>query len=175
MDTYNEYKRIHYTLAPSGRYVGWTYYDNAIYYASHRTIELMAQGVKHQLYLQKKVSTRGYMIDINETPKDQVPIDKMRQGFLTRAYWGTKTTSKLTPEQKKIHERSVTPKKPTPVVPDEIKYDYYDYRQEGDKLIVIGCRKIAEYNLQKPVKQPDAEPDVEKVCINETLHLPNLN
>lgn len=171
MDSYNEYKRIHYTLAPSGMYVGWTYYENGLYYASHRTIELMAKGVKHQLYLQRKVSTRGYTIDIKETPRDQVPIDRMRQGFLTRAYWGQKTVQKLTPEQIKYNKKiGLFDKKTEPkadVKEPVVEYEYYDYRREGNKLIVIGCKKIAEYNLGDK-----KEPEPDEPALSGTLHLP---
>lgn len=169
MDSYNTYKHINYTLAPSGNYVGWTFYENGIYYASHRTLELMAKGVKHQLYLQKKVSTRGYTLANKPTPKEDVPISRMKQAFLTRAYWGNKTVDKLTPEQQRFREKYKDTVKQELPATDEIKYDYYDYRQEGNKLVVIGCKKIAEYNLEKP-----NEP-VEKPSLNGTLHLPDLD
>lgn len=170
-ETYIKYKHIDYTLAPSGLYVGWTYYDNGIYYASHRTVDKCVDGVKHQLYLQKKVSTRGYTVATSPTPREQAPIDKMKQAFLTRAYWGAKTTGKLTPEQADFHKKVTTrakTEKPATVENNDANYDYYDYRLVDNKVIIIGCKKIAEYDLEKPAVLPDTDKPVER----PTLHLP---
>lgn len=173
------YKYINYALAPSGLYVGWTFYENGIYYASHRTVDGVIHGVKHQLYLAKKVSYRGYSVAMSATPKEQVPIEKMKQAFLTRAYWGKKTVEKLTPEQiefnKKIKEREqkAEPAVSVPV----IEYDYFDYKIEDGKLTVFGCKKVAEY----PIKTPFAQEITKGVLVGDdkpaetpstTLHLP---
>ena len=163
---FNDYKHVYYTLAPSGRYVGWTFYENGIYYASDVTIEGVFAGVKHQLYLNKKVSYRGYTLATKPTPRDQVPIDRMKQAFLTRAYWGRKSTDTLTAEQKAVQRRiKDLQAKDAPVVePEEpkVEYDYYDYKFEDGNLVVFGCKKVAEY----PVKVPFA-----KARVPETLNL----
>lgn len=169
------YKFINYTLAPSGLYVGWTYYENGIYYASHRTIDKMIYGVKHQLYLAKRVSYRGYNVALSPTPKEEVPIDKMKQAFLTRAYWGQKTVQKLTKEQMEYNKKiglldKKEEPKAEPVEEPKVEYDYYDYQIEDGKLVVFGCKKVAEYAIKPDgIMAKDTQPTDEP---KGTLHLP---
>jgi len=166
------YKYINYALAPSGLYVGWTFYENGIYYASHRTLDGVIQGVKHQLYLAKKVSYRGYSVAMSATPKEQVPIEKMKQAFLTRAYWGKKTVEKLTPEQIAYNKKIglFDKKEPEKTEEPKVEYDYYDYQIEDGKLVVFGCKKVAEYAIKLDgITAKDTQPADEP---KGTLHLP---
>lgn len=168
METYNDYKYIHFCLAPSGMYVGWTVYENGYYFGSGKTIDACTLNVKQTVYFKKKVSTRGYTIAPKPSTRDEVPVEKMHPIFKGRAWFGHNTKSKLTREQIEFVQSRPCPNTKKPEIPVEKpqtpEYDYYDYKMEDGVLTVFGCKKIADYPIKVPFDTKTQE--------RNTLHLP---
>lgn len=178
MDSYNGYKYIHFCMAPSGLYVGWTVYENGYYFGSGRTIDACTLNVKQTVYFKKKVSTRGYTIAPKPSTRDEVPVEKMHPIFKTRAWFGHSLKDKMTKEQidfVKSRPQDKTPVVDTPVTEPEITYDYFTYKVVDGNLEVYGCRKVNSFKLgEEMIPQVTNTPKTIEVedSIKGTLHLP---
>lgn len=135
---------VHFCRAPSGLWIGWIVKDNAHYWGSGRTMDLMATHVKNTLYAAKKCSTAGYNIASKPCDYDGVPLDLMDKKFKTRAWYGGKGKEYSLPP---IAESKPKTTKVVKVAEPE-HYDYYETAMEGHDLVVFGVikKQVARYN-----------------------------
>ena len=139
-----EERIVHFCRAPSGLWIGWIVKDNAHYWGSGRTMDLMATHVKNTLYAAKKCSTAGYIIASKPCEYAEVPLDLMDKKFKTRAWYGGKGKEYALPP---IAESKPKTAKATKVAEPE-QYDYYETAMEGHDLVVFGIikKQVARYN-----------------------------
>ena len=129
---------VHFCRAPSGLWIGWIVKDNAHYWGSGRTMDLMATHVKNTLYAAKKCSTAGYIIASKPCDYAEVPLDLMDKKFKTRAWYGGKGKEYALPP---IAESKSKTMKATKATEPEQQYDYYETAMEGHDLVVFGIIK----------------------------------
>lgn len=156
-----EEKVIKFCRAPSGLWIGWIVKDNAHYWGSGRTMDLMATHVKNTLYTAKKCSTAGYVIASRPSTWDEVPSELMDKKFKTRAWWGGKGKE----QQKVVVVKTKTITKQPRKAHQQEQYDYYETKMEGGDLVVFGIikRQVARYNTLPDGVAPVATPTDVKV------------
>lgn len=157
-----EEKVIKFCRAPSGLWIGWIVKDNAHYWGSGRTMDLMATHVKNTLYSAKKCSTAGYVIASRPSTWDEVPSTLMDKKFKTRAWWGGKGKE----QQKVVVVKTKTVTKPARKAQPQEQYDYYETKMEGGDLVVFGIikRQVARYNTLPDGVEPTVTPTDVKVA-----------
>lgn len=157
-----ETRIVNFILAPSNRYVGWVVYNNGYYFGSANTLSRLLHNVNLSLYRLHKITLRLRLAS-KPTEKDEVPMDKMSQHFLTSSYFNHKLTGLLTAEQAKVHERTKVKTEPEPKSePDAMieaakelgvpvmPYDREFVCEEKDgEMIVYELREFARYKLHK--------------------------
>lgn len=156
-----EEKVIKFCRAPSGLWIGWIVKDNAHYWGSGRTMDIMATHVKNTLYSAKKCSTAGYVIASRPSTWDEVPSSLMDKKFKTRAWWGGKGKE----QQKVVVVKTKTVTKPQRKAQPQEQYDYYETKMEGSDLVVFGVikRQVARYNTLPGGIAPAVAPTEVKV------------
>lgn len=144
----HNYKVVNFCKAPSGLWIGWIVKDNAHYWGSGRTMELMFIHTKNSLYTAKHCSTAGYAIATKPSFIKDVPVEYMSKNFKTRAWLGGRDKAE------KIAQEAVDAAAAEPTV-DNTEYDYYDSKFEGDELVVYGVikREVARYK-RDPNRKP---------------------
>lgn len=146
---------VDFCRAPSGLYIGWAVVNNGHYWASGRTLDLLNSHIKFCLRDRAGICYSSVMLASKPTQMQDVPVDLMSKQFRT-LYWLGGAKSRLT-EMEKLHyshtgcrdlreiqKEDVDKAEPTDKV-KEPEYDFYNYQRQGNKLVVWGCVKVAEY------------------------------
>lgn len=159
---------VSFTKNPAGTYwVGWTQYENGMYWASGRTLDDLMRNMKHRLYLEKGVSRRQVYLDTKQSTRLDVPFNRMSNIFYGK-FWknkmskqdadkdrmlniAAKTATELT-DPAPVEEPVATPtEKPTK------QYDYCEYEEKDGLLVVYGVKRVLITSYELGKKQSAAE------------------
>lgn len=149
---------IKYTKNPAKTlWIGWTEYNNGIYFNSGHTLDELVRHTKNALWA-KGVSGRQIYLDTKPSDITLVPKEKMSSIFMGK-YWN-KGLSRITPMSMKPIAKIPAFVSPVndelaqavaPVVQESQKYDYYEYKVRDGKLVLYGIirREIDQFELRK--------------------------
>lgn len=137
--------------AGNGSWIGWTEYNNGVYFNHGRTLDELVKNAKRALYSAGRVSSRQVYLDTKPSAMSDCPTQKMSAIFMGK-YWNKgydKIAAKIAPQQMplpKAHDASD-------------KYDYFDYDVRDGKLVVYGVirREIDQFELRKNGGENDTE------------------
>lgn len=131
----------------NGLWIGWTEYNNGVFFNHGRTLDDLVKHAKRSLYQAGRVSSRQIYLDTKPSAMSDAPTQKMTSIFMGK-YWNR--------GYDKVVNKTITPKiKPqTPVVADKFdKYDYHEYKVRDGKLILYGIirHEIGQFDLRKSI------------------------
>ena len=163
---------VSFTKNPAGTYwVGWTKYENGMYWASGRTLDDLIRHMKHRLYLEKGVSRRQVYLDTKQSTRLDVPFNLMSNMFYGK-FWknsmskkdadndkllniAAKTATELTAPAP-VEEPVASPaEEPSEKLPEQ--YDYCEYEEKDGRLVVYGVKRVLITSYELGKKQVAAE------------------
>lgn len=138
-----------YTKNP-GRtlWIGWTEYNNGVYFNSGRTLDELMKHTKAMLYKAQGVSGRQIYLDKKPSDISMVPVEKMSNIFCGK-YW-KKGWNGISLFNVPTFDRPAQPQPEKKVEPAD-KYDCYEYEVRDGKLILFGVirREVGQFDLSK--------------------------
>lgn len=158
---------VSFTKNPAGTYwIGWTQYENGMYWASGRTLDDLIRNMKHRLYLEKGVSRRQVYLDTKQSTRLDVPFNRMSNIFYGK-FWKNSMSKQDVDKDRMLNIAAKTATEPTAPAPVEEpvaspvvekqsvkpapQYDYCEYEEKDGYLVVYGVKRvvITRYELGK--------------------------
>lgn len=138
---------VNFTRNPAANlWIGWAEYMNGTYFASGHTMDNLVHRMKAMLYNKKRVSASLVWLNTKQSTIDEVPIHLMTNMFRTKYWFSEKSSAKKPAVQKPATEKTSSTKEP-----NNVKYDYYEYKVKDGRLVVYGVlrREINSFDLRK--------------------------